>query len=54
MKKSGEARQQDLAKAKQSIQSFAQLYPDMGGDRWRGEFQALLKQIDEAEKRKPE
>jgi hypothetical protein len=50
MKQSGAARQQDLAKAKQSIQSFAQLYPDMGGDRWRGEFQALLKQIDAAER----
>jgi hypothetical protein len=52
MKQSGQAREQDLAKAKQSIQSFAQLYPDMGGDRWRGEFQALLKQIDDAERSK--
>jgi tetratricopeptide (TPR) repeat protein len=50
MKQSGAARQRDLAKAKQSIQSFAQLYPEMGGERWRGEFQALLTQIEEAEK----
>jgi tetratricopeptide (TPR) repeat protein len=50
MKQRGPARQQDLGKAKQSIQSFAQLYPDMGGDRWRGEFQALLKQIEDSEK----
>jgi hypothetical protein len=50
MKKVGAARKQGLAKAKQSIQSFAQLYPELGGDRWRGEFQALLKQIEEAEK----
>jgi hypothetical protein len=50
MKQSGAAREQDLAKAKQSIQSFAQLYPEMGGDRWRAEFQALLKQIEVAEK----
>jgi hypothetical protein len=48
MKTSGEKRQHDLAKAKQSIQSLAQLYPDLGGDRWRGEFEALLKQIEEA------
>jgi tetratricopeptide (TPR) repeat protein len=45
VKQSGTARQQDLAKAKQSIQSLAQLYPDMGGARWRGEFESLLKQI---------
>jgi tetratricopeptide (TPR) repeat protein len=50
MEKVGAARKQDLAKAKQSIQSFAQLYPEMGGERWRGEFQALLTQIEEAEK----
>ncbi|HJQ81340.1 MAG TPA: hypothetical protein VJ828_15370 [Lacipirellulaceae bacterium] len=50
MKQSGAARQRDLAKAKQSIQSFAQLYPEMGGERWRGEFQALLKQIEDAAK----
>jgi tetratricopeptide (TPR) repeat protein len=51
MKQNGASRQQDLAKAKQSIQSLAQLYPDLGGERWRGEFEALLKQIDSAAKR---
>jgi tetratricopeptide (TPR) repeat protein len=53
MKLSGSARKHDLSKAKQSIQSFAQLYPEMGGERWRGEFQALLKQIEEAERSGP-
>jgi tetratricopeptide (TPR) repeat protein len=48
IKRSGARRQQDLAKAKQSIQSVAQLYPDLGGDRWRGEFDTLLKQIQSA------
>jgi len=53
MKRSGQARQQDLAKAKQSIQSLAQLYPDLGGERWRSEFDALLKQIQAAAGQKP-
>ncbi len=53
MKRNGNARRQDLAKAKQSIQSVAQLYPDLGGDRWRGEFDALLKQIQTAGGEKP-
>jgi tetratricopeptide (TPR) repeat protein len=48
MKSSGADRQQDLAKARQSIQSLAQLYPDLGGDRWRGEFQKLLTEIQKA------
>jgi tetratricopeptide (TPR) repeat protein len=46
MKRTGQARQQDLAKAKQSIQSLAQLYPDLGGPKWRGEFEAVLKQVE--------
>jgi tetratricopeptide (TPR) repeat protein len=53
MKKDGAARKQDLAKARQSIQSFAQLYPEMGGERWRGEFQALLKEIEKADRSEP-
>ncbi len=48
MKQSGAAREQDLARAKQSIQSLAQLYPDLGGERWRSEFDSLLKQIQTA------
>jgi hypothetical protein len=53
LKQNGAARQQDLAKAKQSIQSLAQLYPDLGGDRWREEFDTLLKQIQSASGEKP-
>jgi hypothetical protein len=48
MKTSGAARSENLSKARQSIQSLAQLYPDLGGDTWRGQFQALLKQIQTA------
>ena len=51
MKKNGIARQQDLDKAKQSIESFKQLYPELGGEQWRGQFEALLKQIEEAGQR---
>ncbi|MEX2308469.1 MAG: hypothetical protein WD738_12790 [Pirellulales bacterium] len=54
MKQSGAARDQDLAKAKQSIQSLAQLYPDLGGERWRSEFDELLKQIQTAAGEKPD
>jgi tetratricopeptide (TPR) repeat protein len=48
MKTSGDERRQDLAKAKQSIQSLAQLYPELGGDQWRAQFDDLLKQIQSA------
>jgi hypothetical protein len=48
MKVSGDERRQDLAKAKQSIQSLAQLYPELGGEQWRGQFDDLLKQIQSA------
>ena len=51
MKHDGNERQKHLAKAKQSIESLRQLYPDLGGERWRGEFEALLKQIDSASNR---
>lgn len=47
-KSTGEDRKQDLAKAKQSIQSVAQVYPDLGGEHWRGKFDALLKEIQKA------
>jgi hypothetical protein len=53
MKQSGNARAQNLAKAKQSIQSLTQLYPDLGGERWRAEFDALLKQIQTSSDQKP-
>jgi tetratricopeptide (TPR) repeat protein len=53
LKNKGEERKRDLAKAKQSIQSVAQVYPDLGGDHWRGEFDAVLKQIQLASGQKP-
>jgi tetratricopeptide (TPR) repeat protein len=49
MKLEGDARQQDLVKARQSIQSVAQLYPDLGGQKWKAEFDELMKQIQTAE-----
>jgi hypothetical protein len=48
MKSANDARQQYLAKAKQSIVSLQQLYPDLGGERWNEEFQTLLAQIQKA------
>jgi len=48
MKNKGDDHKRDLAKAKQSIQSLAQVYPDLGGERWRGKFDALVKQIQSA------
>jgi tetratricopeptide (TPR) repeat protein len=48
LKGKGNERKQDLAKAKQSIQSVEQVYPDLGGDHWRPRFDALLKQIQSA------
>lgn len=53
MKRNNDARLRDLAKAKQSIQSLAQLYPDLGGERWRSEFDELLKLIQTAAGQKP-
>jgi tetratricopeptide (TPR) repeat protein len=50
MKSSGAARAENLSKARQSIQSLAQLSPDLGGETWRGQFQELLKQIQTASK----
>jgi len=45
---SGSAKQEHLAAAKQSIRSLAQLYPNLGGNNWRGNFESLLKQIQRA------
>jgi tetratricopeptide (TPR) repeat protein len=53
MKNSGRARQDDLAKAKQSINSMLQLYPKMGGEHWRSQFDALLKEIQKASGEEP-
>ncbi len=49
MKKLGEARRTDLTTAKEGIQSFARLYPDMGGEKWKPEFEKLLGDIKRAE-----
>jgi hypothetical protein len=53
LKQTGDERKQNLAKAKQGIHSLAQVYPDMGGQKWRGEFDAILKQIQLAAGEKP-
>jgi tetratricopeptide (TPR) repeat protein len=48
MQQEGDGRKEDLAQAKQSIQSVARLYPEFDGGRWKAEFDALLKQIQTA------
>jgi tetratricopeptide (TPR) repeat protein len=53
MKQSGDAQKQGLAKAKQGIQSLAQIYPDLGGEKWRSEFDEIMKQIQRAAGEKP-
>jgi hypothetical protein len=42
-----DARAQQLAAARQNIESMKTLYPDLGGPKWKAAFGALLKQIDE-------
>jgi tetratricopeptide (TPR) repeat protein len=49
MKKEGNARRDDLSNAKQGIQSLARIYPDFGGERWKPQFDGLLKDIQRAE-----
>jgi tetratricopeptide (TPR) repeat protein len=49
MKKEGDARRDDLSNAKQGIQSLARLYPDYGGERWKPQFDALMKDIQREE-----
>jgi tetratricopeptide (TPR) repeat protein len=48
MKSKGSVRQQNLAKAKQNIQSVIQLYPTLGGERWKAEYDGLMKNIQRA------
>jgi tetratricopeptide (TPR) repeat protein len=52
-KTQGPAREQHFATAKQSIRSMLQLYPELGGDRWRGQFERLLKEIQTASGEQP-
>jgi tetratricopeptide (TPR) repeat protein len=53
MKHQGADREQHLAKAKQSIRVMMQLYPNFGSERWRSEFDALLKKIQTAAGKEP-
>jgi tetratricopeptide (TPR) repeat protein len=48
MESSGAERLKNFATAKQSIRSMLQLYPELGGSRWRGKFESLLRQIQKA------
>jgi tetratricopeptide (TPR) repeat protein len=52
-KAEGDVKQQQLDTAKQSIRSMMPLYPDLGGDEWRGKFDDLVKQIQTAAGDKP-
>lgn len=47
IQQSGDARTQGLAKARQSIQSLAQQYPELGGTKWKSFFERLLQQINQ-------
>jgi hypothetical protein len=46
MKQKDDARKDELAKAMQSIHSFSLLYPELGGPRWKPEFEQLRKDIE--------
>jgi hypothetical protein len=48
MKSKDAEKKADLAKAKQSIQSVAQVYPELGGEQWRNKFDGLVKRIQKA------
>jgi len=48
-KTAGNERKQHFDTALQSIRSLEQLYPDLGGPRWRGEFDRLLENIQRAQ-----
>ncbi|MGD9635834.1 MAG: hypothetical protein AB7G28_21465 [Pirellulales bacterium] len=52
-KSEGAEREKNFTTAKQSIRSMLQLYPDLGGDRWREAYENLLKQIQKASGESP-
>jgi tetratricopeptide (TPR) repeat protein len=52
-KSSAEDRQKDFGLAKQSVRAMFQLYPELGGERWRDQYEDLLKQIQKASGEKP-
>jgi tetratricopeptide (TPR) repeat protein len=54
MKKEGDARRDDLSNAKLGIQSLARIYPDYGGERWKPQFEDLLRDIKREEDKLPE
>ena len=45
----GASRRQQLQKAAASVKSMARLYPALGGPDWKKRFDALLKQIEQAQ-----
>jgi tetratricopeptide (TPR) repeat protein len=45
MKMDGDARRQELSRAEHDIQSIAILYPELGGEKWKPQFDELLKSI---------
>ncbi len=49
----GATRKKNLSKAKQSIRSMVRLFPDLGGDRWKAQFEQLLKEIQNTEGQRP-
>ncbi len=53
IKSQGEARKKHLATAKQSVRSMLQLYPELGGENWRGQFEFLLRQIQKSSGESP-
>lgn len=52
-KTQGAEREKNFTTAKQSIRSMLQLYPELGGERWRDEYESLLKQIQKASGESP-
>jgi tetratricopeptide (TPR) repeat protein len=54
MKKEGNARRDDLTNAKQGIESLSRVYPDYGGEKFKPQFEELLKDIQREEGKLPQ
>ena len=52
-KNSGQQQQKDFATAKQSIRAMWQLYPELGGEHSRRQYEQLLKQIQKSSGEEP-
>lgn len=52
-KAQGAVQEQHFATAKQSIRSMLELYPELGGSKWRTKFDRLLRQIQTASQEQP-